>query len=367
MVKVLIIGGGVTGCCAADLFSKKGWDVTLFDTAPYLGGGVKTFTYGGHPYTFGPRHFLTRDEKLFEYLNSFITMRRIPEHEFLTYVEKDSTFYHYPIHEDDIPLMPEADQIRQERANPGNIDDAKNLEDYWIASVGPTLYDKFVNSYSKKMWQVESNKEIDDFKWSPKGVTIASGPKAAWGAAISAFPMPMNGYDNYCTQATAKATVHLNAEIDAFDMENRRIKVGGEWRQYDVVVSSVSPEIILNGAFGPLRWVGRDFLKIVFPMENVFPPNVYFLYYASTEPYTRMVEYKKFYKYESPTTLVGLEIPSFSNKLYPYPTSKDQALAKKYLEAMPKNVHSLGRSGAYQYDLDIARCMKQVMDLAAAI
>ncbi len=367
MTKVLIIGGGVTGCAAANLLSHKGWDITVIDSAPFLGGGVKTFMYGGHPFTYGPRHFLTRDESLFEYLNSFVPLRRIPEHEFLTFVEKDAQFYHYPIHEDDIPLMPDAEQIQKERANPGNIAEAKNLEDYWIASVGPTLYDKFVNNYSKKMWQVRSNKEIDDFKWSPKGVAIASGPKAAWGQAISAFPAKLNGYDDFFGKATQNANVLLGTRIEKFDIENRRVMFGGEWREYDIIISSVSPEIIMNSAFGPLRWVGRDFLKIVFPMENVFPPNVYFLYYAGDEPFTRMVEYKKFYRNESPTTLVILEIPSFNNKLYPYTTSADQAAARKYLDALPNNVYSLGRSGSYVYDLDIARCIKQCMDLAAKI
>ena len=367
MTKALIIGGGITGSCAAQLFSQKGWDITLVESAPFLGGGVKTFHYGGHPYTYGPRHFLTREEHLFEYLNSFVPMRKIPEHEFLTYVERDQRFYHYPIHEDEIPLMPDAAQIQQERANTGDIESAKNLEDYWIASVGPTLYSKFVDGYSRKMWQIESNREIDDFKWSPKGVSIASGPKSAWGQAISAFPLSLNGYDDYFPKATANAKVLLNTRIEQYDMENRRVRIGGEWSQYDVVISSISPEILLNNAYGPLRWVGRDFMKLVFPMEHCFPENVYFLYYANDEPFTRMVEYKKFYRNQSQTTLVGLEIPSFRNKLYPYTTSKDRALAVKYLESLPKNVYSLGRSGCYVYDLDIARCIKQCIDLAASL
>ena len=95
MIKVLIIGGGFGGCCAAHLLSKKGWDITLIEKGSFLGGGCKTLTYGDHPYTFGPRHFLTRKEKLFSFLNSYVPMRRIQEHEFLTYVERDPGFYHF--------------------------------------------------------------------------------------------------------------------------------------------------------------------------------------------------------------------------------------------------------------------------------
>ena len=92
-----------------------GWRVELVETAPFLGGGCKTFTHGGHPYTFGPRHFLTKDEKLFGFLNEYVPMRQIPEHEFLTYVERDQRCYHFPIHRDEVSEMPDADQIEAEQ------------------------------------------------------------------------------------------------------------------------------------------------------------------------------------------------------------------------------------------------------------
>ena len=43
--------------------------------------------------------------------------------------------------------------------------------------MGVTLYNKIINNYNKKMWQVDDNKKIDTFKWSPKGATIKDGPR----------------------------------------------------------------------------------------------------------------------------------------------------------------------------------------------
>lgn len=364
MTKVLVIGGGIAGCCAAHLLSKKGWDVTLVDTAPFLGGGNKTFTYGGHPYTFGPRHFLTKDERLFDFLNEYVPLRRIPDHEFLTYVERDAAFYHFPIHRDDIDLMPDREHILNELDACQGAEQAQNLEEYWIRSVGPTLYDKFIDGYSSKMWDLKSNREMDDFAWSPKGVALKTGPQAAWTEAISAFPYAMNGYDDYFDIATQKVDVHLKTCIQTFDVENHRVKIDDNWHVYDIIVSTTSPENLLNNAFGPLRWIGRDFYKIVLPVEEVFPKNVYFLYYANDEPFTRLVEYKKFYRNNSSTTLIGMEIPSYRNKLYPYPISGEQATAKKYLDAMPKNVFSIGRAGSYEYRVDIAVSIQQGLELA---
>jgi UDP-galactopyranose mutase len=82
------------------------------------------------------------------------------------------------------------------------------------------------------------------------------------------------------------------------------------------------------------------------------------------------VEYKRFYKYRSPTTLLGLEIPVSSEeggKLYPLPILSEQAKAQKYLDAMPAGVFSIGLHGSYQYKLDIAPSFEQLFDLMEKI
>ena len=64
--KLLIIGGGFGGCTAARLFGKDGgWDITLIESSNELGGGVRTRFKSGHPYTYGPRHFLTHNEEVY--------------------------------------------------------------------------------------------------------------------------------------------------------------------------------------------------------------------------------------------------------------------------------------------------------------
>jgi len=74
--KVLIIGGGFAGCTTAHELSKlDNLDVTLVEQSSYLGAGVRTFFYGGHPYTFGPRHFLTRNKEVYDYLNKIVPLR----------------------------------------------------------------------------------------------------------------------------------------------------------------------------------------------------------------------------------------------------------------------------------------------------
>ena len=52
------------------------------------------------------------------------------------------------------------------------------------------------------MWQVDDNKIIDDFAWSPKGVALKEGKREAWDVAISAYPYAKNGYDDYFNLST---------------------------------------------------------------------------------------------------------------------------------------------------------------------
>jgi len=366
--RALVIGGGAAGCAAThQLMMMGGWNVTLVEAAPFLGAGVRTSWFGGHPYTFGPRHFLTRNRAVYDYMDAICPLRSCAEHQFITYVERDNAFYNYPIHEDDIARMPDLDLITKERQEAVGFENATNLEEYWVGSVGRRLYEKFIDQYNKKMWLVDDNAKIDTFNWSPKGVNIKSGPKAAWDSAWSAYPYAPDGYNRYFDVSTEGADVRLRTRIERYDLPNRTVWLNGEKQTYDVIVNTISPDIVMNGTYGELPYIGRDLLKIVFPTEHVFPENVYFLYYANDEPFTRLVEYKKFTHHKSPTSLVGVEIPSMNGKHYPLPFKAEQVKARKYFEDMPQHVYSIGRAGSYRYGLDVDDCIEQAMIMAEQI
>lgn len=368
MKRALIIGGGVAGCAACHQLLLMGeWQILLVEAAPFLGAGVRTFTYGGHPYTFGPRHFLTQNRAIYDYLNSICPLRSCADHEFLTYIERDQAFYAFPIHEDDVARMPDAEKIQAERRVLNGVTSAKNLEEYWIASVGRTLYHKFIDKYSKKMWLIDDNRLLDTFNWSPKGVAIKSGPRAAWSSAISAYPYAADGYNRYFDVATDGATVLLNTRIERYDIPQRSVYLKGEKLTFDLIVSTISPDDLFEHCYGSLKYIGRDFHKIVLPAEYVFPEHVYFLYYANDEKFTRLVEYKKFTHHRASTTLVGMEIPSRNGRHYPLPFKSELALARRYLALMPSGVYSMGRSGSYRYGIDISAALDQAMEMGRQV
>lgn len=347
MKKAIIVGAGMTGCTWAHMLSQRGWEILLLEGSPRLGGGCQTLHCGGHPYTLGPRHLFTDNAQVFEYYDRLLPQRRL-NHYLLTYVEQDGEFYSYPIHRDDIERMPDRAQVHGQLENRGDPAAAQNFEEYWINSVGEILYDKFVRHYSKKMWQLECNTAIDDFKFDGKGVGLATGSHEVRPDIFISYPVSLGGWDDYIEMCANSENVdaRTNVFVEAFDVDKPAVRVQGEWWDCDLLISSISPDVVLDNAYGELNYIGRDFIPIVLPCEQVIPDPTFFLHYAGSEVYTRIVEYKKLTGYQSDQTLIGIEIPSTRNKLYPYPIKAEQARAQRYIDEIQNdNTLSVGRLG----------------------
>lgn len=357
--KVLIIGAGPAGCSTVHKLSElDNLEITIIDQSKFLGAGVRTNFYGGHPYTFGPRHFFTQNKEIWNYLDSFVPLRDCGDHQFISYVEEDNSFYNFPIHMDDVRSMPDSKKILNEIENAEGVEESKNFEQYWINSVGETLYKKIIKNYTEKMWLMSAS-NIDTFKWSPKGVTIKDGPRAALDNCMSGYPLAKDGYNNFFDSIKGKCNILLETKIESFDIENKTVYIENEKKIFDLIINTISPDILFDKCFGELDYIGRDVHLIVFPTEFVFPENVYFLYYPNMEKHTRLVEYKKFTQHKDKNSLVGIEFPSKNGKHYPIPLKSEMEKAAKYHSLMPDGVFSIGRAGSYRYLVDIDDCIEQ--------
>jgi UDP-galactopyranose mutase len=367
MKKALIIGAGFTGCTTAMLLKQKGWAVTVIEKDGFIGGGCRTFFHGGHPFTCGPRHFLSPFQEAFDFLNKIVPLRQIKKVNY-TFIESDETFYTYPIHENDIRNMPDFEKIEKELFSRPEESRANNFEEFWINRVGQTLYNKYIKEYNKKAWMLNSNTEMDfGFEATVKLKPLEKGEHHEFKEWFNCYPQPRDGYNHYFDVALDGCEVLLNAKISGFDLSNCTIHVDGRKLKGDIIVSSISPDTLLDYQFGELKYVGRDFHQIVLPVEFAFPKDVYFVYYPNkSEAHTRTVEYKKFTLHKSPYTLIGLEFPSQKNKLYPTMIKSEVEKAKKYLDALPDKVFSMGRMGIYRY-IDIDDCILQAIEFAKKV
>lgn len=366
MKKAIVIGSGFTGCMFAMMLRQKDWEVIVIEKAGITGGGVRTFYHGGHPFTFGPRHFIGPEssQPAFDFLNEIVPMRHLEKMN-LSYQEPDDLFVSYPTHADDIEKLADADKIKAELDALPDETHATNFEEFWIGRVGPTLYERFNKHYNLKAWQLESNQEMDfGFEATVKRKPLETGSRYEFHTGyLNAYPLAKDGYNAFFDIALDGCQVLLNTEVVNFDLDNCAVRLGdGETIAADMMISTTSPDIPLEFCWGELAYVGRDFYKIVLPIRQALPDDVYFVYYPNpTEQQTRVTEFKKFTLHESPNTLITLEVPSMKNKLYPTMIKSQVELAERYINELPANVHSVGRMGTYRY-VDIDDIILQGLD-----
>ena len=354
-MKALILGGGFAGTTVAHLLARGGVDVTLLERESYLGGGCRTFFHAGHPFTFGPRVYYGYSGKVHDWVNAITPLRLFPfELRTLAHEPHDPhrRFWSYPPHEADVPFYPRAEAIAQELSARDNSHEPANFEEYYVQNIGPTLYDMFVNHYSKKMWAISDNKVFDIFKWSAKDRPLESGTREAYKGSFLGYPIARDGYNEYFEHMTRGVNVVTNAHAKVVNLWSGpvRVFVGNEPMDADVVVSTLPIDELMSNRFGELPYIGREFHLLVLPCREAFPGDVRFCHYASPrDEWTRVTEFKKITYHESDSTLLVLEKPSKRGKLYPYVTRATTKLAQMYLDALPAGVHSIGRLGTYKY------------------
>lgn len=361
---VLVLGGGFAGTTISKLLADEGMSITLIEKEEFLGGGCRTFFHGGHPFTYGPRVYYGYSEKAYNWINKFVPIRKFP-FELRTYVEEDGKFYTYPIHELDIPIMKKSSLIKKELRQRDNTKEPRNFEEYWINRVGPTLYNMFVNQYSKKMWMVKSNKIFDIFKWSAKDKPIETGSREAYKGSYIGYPIPLDGYNSYFDKMVKNKSIKViyNEKYKKIDLNNKEVTLSTNKKlKFDTIVSTIPIDELFNYSYGELPYAGRDFTVFTLPSKQIFPGDVRFCHYAGKEPFTRITEFKKITYYEADDTLLVLEVPSKNNKLYPYLTKKNMSLVKKYFKKIPNDVFSIGRLGTYKYST-IEQTIVQAFDL----
>ena len=358
MKKAIVIGSGFSGCMFAMMLREKNWEVKVIEKSKITGGGVRTFWHGGHPFTFGPRHFIGPENSMpaFEFLNKIIPMRHLKKINY-SYQAKDDFFAHYPMHIDDIKKLSDSEKIFKELDELPKESKASNFEDFWMSRVGKTLYERFNKYYNLKAWNLKSNIEMNaGFEGTVKRKPLEEGPKHEFHTGyINAYPTLKDGYNKFFEVSLKGCEVLLGKTITKVDLDNTSVVIDdNEKIKADMIISTISPDFLFDYCFGELAYVGRDFFRIVLPIEQALPKDVYFLYYPNQEEQqTRVTEFKKFTLHKSPNTLITVEVPSMKNKLYPTMIKTEVDKAEKYLKNLPNNVKSVGRMGTYRYvDID---------------
>jgi UDP-galactopyranose mutase len=379
---ILVLGGGVAGSSIAHYLTEKGYQVTLIEKNSRVGGLARTCYYGGHPYEFGPHIWFWPGGKE-EPINSTIVrltgdeLFYIDRH-LLTYVEADRRSYRYPVHYQDVSVMPEREQIERElRTN--RDENLKLIEaqlpelgncmfaDYFTAAIGQTLYRKFMADYTWKMWNIPGDELATSMVWADRFQGEKGAPTTravtgydplkfedhTLGKGIKFQVYPKHGWNAVWNAMVARSTVVRDRILGIADEHKKPyvLTAGGE-KYYFADYHTVFCSIDLDQLWGEdtLPYTGRMMIPLVIPgLEHAFPGGAESLHYSSCEFQTRVTEMKAITRHKSPDTLILIEVPVLpgASKCFPrntidyaleqnlfaekaYPQQSQQAFATYY-------------------------------------
>lgn len=364
---LLVLGAGFAGATVAHLLKREFDEIVVIESSSHAGGGCRTDWYGGHPYTFGPRIFFSRDEEVIATLTGLVPVRRFDTISW-TYVDADGQFYNYPLQSSDLPKMPDHDAIKQELdSRAGESPGIEDFERYWIDAIGPTLYGKFIDKYSKKMWGIESNRCLSaQWDWVNRGVPIRDGDVRLYTDQFQGYPAAADGYNSFFSKALEGARFVNRTRVISLDADGRSVLTTAGKFTGDVIVNTLPVDDLFQSVYGRLQYCGRTFLKFVLPVEHALPPDITWIHYSGDEPFTRITEFKKITGHNSPHTLLGIEIPDGRSRFYPVQSATEKLRFSQYQSIFPKNFFSIGRHGSFKYK-GIPDAIRDALDVARAV
>lgn len=155
---VLILGGGLTGLSAGVELSRAGWQVTVLESEPEVGGLARTFEKDGFKFDTGPHRWFTKMKFVNNWMND-IFKNDFVKVERLTRIYFDKKFFFYPMRLENLKRLGLLKSVLiffnyvwhrvKTSIKPMKIN---SMEDAYISQFGPMLYRTFFKRYSEKLW-----------------------------------------------------------------------------------------------------------------------------------------------------------------------------------------------------------------------
>ena len=191
-----------------------------------------------------------------------------------------------------------------------------------------------------------------------------------FGDQFQGYPYDLRGYNSYFEQVLSDLDVHYNSAVNSITKENNQFSIStksGEVYNCDLVINTGHTDEVFDFRYGELQFSGRDIIPLVLPTKQPFGDKDYhWIHYSGYEPYTRVVDFNKVTAFESENSLITLEIPSNSNRLYPKQTQPELRRYEQYVADFPKGYYAIGRLGKFKYT-GISDAIDQAFDLAEEI
>jgi len=356
-MKIVIIGAGVSGSVLSDLLTKQNHEITIIEKSKTPGGMCKSYYKDGFTYEYGPHILATHhsSEKTKEYIKSKIEVQKT----YLTsasYVDKTITYYPPSIHS--ARKLGIDKQVLNEIAALPKFPNMENFEKYLIDKVGKTLYQKFFKNFTSKFWNIDPKKLSADWALIRNLGSDITSKKMFFNNHWCSYPK--KDWNEFFYNCLKNQKIIYDANVKKINFDEKSIILNDNSKlKYDLCISSMNIDELLNFKFGKLDYAGYKInTQIIKKTEQKKIDNkiISMLYFPEKKfRHCRITNYGSFQnKKEFPyndRTILTVEYPDNSIRLYPFTDSKNLIKFKKHIIDLSKinNIISFGRLGLYKY------------------
>lgn len=355
MPNVLIVGAGVAGCACAYYLRKKGVRPVLLEATSNLGGMAHTYEHvfenDKHLYEFGPHVWFWPNDDLNEDLRE-LTDGKLREIDRRLYTfTTDGHLHRYPIHMRDVEEMPDANTILAELAehrcgDPWTLGNMPKMgecsfEEYFKAAVGPTLYARFMEQYTQKMWGIPGSELDTKMVWADRikdHYTKATYDPIKFedhslGQGQPNW-YPEGGWNKVWSRMVGDCEVLYNTPVSGYwDIPNSK--------SWDTIIWTLHSDLFFGHSDLPA--MGRIVLPIVLPrIKTIFGAWAESLHYADTTPVTRITEMGRITgAHGSESTMLVVEVPIASGARLPANVMLPQHIQERCYNLQSNNAREM--------------------------
>jgi len=370
---VIIVGAGFAGATIANILSKNGYKVKIYDKRNHIGGNA--YDYFDEDkiiiHKYGPHIFHTNYQEVWEFVKQFDEFF-FYEHRVLGNI--DGTLVPIPFNFKSLELTHskiDADLIKEKliKSFPNqkriSILDLLNNNDEKLHKFGEFVYNKVFVYYTSKQWGIHPDK-ID--KSVINRVPVLLGYEDTYFGDKYQY-MPSHGFtkifENMLNNKNIKIELNTNIK-DHIKFENNKVYIDREEINCPIIYTGAIDELF-SYQYGVLPYRSLD---IVLEKHNVtyFQPAAT-INYPTSEKFTRISEYKYFLKQDiKDRTVIAKEyskeykLDSKTDPYYPINNIDNQSMYAKY-KTLADNykIYLSGRLAEYKYynmDVTILNAMK---------
>jgi UDP-galactopyranose mutase len=368
--RVVIVGGGLTGCTIAYRLALANVPSTILERESVPGGLVRSERMNDVLYEpHGSHIFHTDDEEVWRLAN-LLTPFNDYRHRVDIVIE--GKILNWPLLLSDIDAQSDSDRIKEELesrryVSPDLRAESANFEDWCLELMGPLLYERYVRPYTQKQWGC-SPRDLPA-KWAPRRVSVRwDNDPYLFPDRYQGWPSGPNGYTDLIDGLLASNLITLETGADV-GVDNIQAWLAAH--RASTVVLTCPLDVFCNLSLGSLGWRGILVRSVYLPHVDVAQGAMVVNYPALDYPFIRVHETKHASRQQCEGTVLGFEFTNAPTRYYPIPSDRNEELNRQYKAAVSRRlarerIYFAGRLANFVY-IDMDDCMRQALDTATEL